>query len=598
MQWRMNKMALEFNQEEIEKVLDKYPEMNKKLSEKIVRDLQDVINPQFVSKDWAARVPYSRDQTGGGGSKVYEFRAPDIVVVPDSTGDVAHTCQIALKYGVPVLPVSTGANVCGMAIPLCRGIMIDFKRMNRILEIDEDGLTCTVEPYVNYSRLQAELQPRGYRVNVPGAPNSASVLANCFFVGDKYFSAKYGYGPMEIMGAEFVLPNGKIIRTGALATNPITSEDVPEYVPGRHPEPKEGPGRVCVQAFGPDMTGLPYQSVGRNGIVTKICVKIYPLSESSRILLYGFKSLKNLTRCLAEICAREVGYGGIVNGPMYSIPAMAHTKADAVRLMDIFEHPLKAFLKTTVAFLKNPTIPFRKAYREIISGLLGVRGRNFSTEIFLFGTERKVELDTKRTEAIIKDPLLTDEKPGNGTGLAKHIFWSYEKDAKPEYIYKIMKSLGAKDFRLDWILRMGKMWDYNEVPTRIMRKAAGFILQSPRMPFGKMHWVFDIFLNTLREANYPDVEKGNWSTYINSGSGPHYACLEMDMIYDPKSQVEKDKVIKILTDLTLQLMQKGIFFPHNIGVARDFIEQMVMPKVWKLTKEIREAFQATILGPL
>ena len=107
----------------------------------------------------------------------------------------------------------------------------------------------------------------------------------------------------------------------------------------------------------------------------------------------------------------------------------------------------------------------------------------------------------------------------------------------------------------------------------------------------------NIFLDILREVDYPGVEKGNWSTYINSGSGSHYACLEMDMIYDPKSQEQMDRVIKILTDLTLELMQKGIFFPHQIGVARDFIEQMALPKVWELTKEIRDALQATILAP-
>ncbi|HUX98498.1 MAG TPA: hypothetical protein VMV49_02975 [Candidatus Deferrimicrobium sp.] len=144
---------------------------------------------------------------------------------------------------------------------------------------------------------------------------------------------------------------------------------------------------------------------------------------------------------------------------------------------------------------------------------------------------------------------------------------------------------------------MGNMWDYNEVPTRIMRKAAGFILQSPRMPFGKMHWVFDIFLNILRKANYPGVEEGNWSTYINSGSGAHYACLELDMIYDPKNQAETEKIIDLLAEITMELMSKGIYFPHNMRISRDLTEQMVMPKVWAMTKEIREAFQATVLAP-
>jgi len=590
-------MGQKVDTKDFDKILEKYPEMGKDLANRIIKDLQDVIDPRFVTRDWAARVPYSRDQMGGGSANITEFRVPDIVVIPSSTGDVAHTCQIALKYGVPVLPVSTGANVCGAAIPLFRGIMIDFKRLNRILELDEDGLTVTVEPYVNYARVQAELEPSGYRINVPGAPNSASVLANNFFVGDKYFSAKFGYGPMEIVGVEFVLPNGKIIRTGSLAIDPIEDKDVTEYVPGRPAEPAKSPGRVSVHAWGPDMTGLPYQSVGGNGIVTKLCIKMYPLTKDSEIKMYGFKDLKNLTRCFSELCAREIGYGAIASGPQYSIPALMHSKADADLIIDLFEHPSKAIRKVLISFLKNPLLMFKKTYREILSGLLGVRGRNFTLQVLLFGTDRKVELDGRRIELIMKDKKLTNEKPGNGNGFAKHLFWKYNKGAKPKDLCAVFKMMGLKDYRFDWQLRMGSMFDYNETPTRIMRKAAGFILQSPRMPFGKMHWAFDIFLNALKQANYPGVEEGNWSTYINSGSGAHYACLELDMIYDPKSQIEKDKIFQILMDVTMELMKNGIYFPHNPRIARDRVEQMVMPKVWALTKEIREAFQATVLAP-
>ncbi|MHA1300285.1 MAG: FAD-binding oxidoreductase [Candidatus Helarchaeota archaeon] len=583
-------------EQDISKLLSEYKEMDKDRAEKIIKELTDVINPRFVTRDWAARVPYSRDQTGGGSLKVDEFIGPDIVVIPDSSGDISHTCQIALKYGVPVTPVSTGANVCGAALPIFRGIMLDFKRMNRILEIDEDGLTVTLEPYVNYARVQAELEPRGYRINVPGAPNSASVLANNFFVGDKYFSSKFGYGPLEVVGAEIVLPNGKIIRTGSLGFEPIDEEF--EYTPGRHYEPKPGPGRVCVQAWGPDLTGLPYQSVGGNGIVTKITIKIYPLTKSSKVLLYGFKKLINLTRCLTEVCARDIGYGGIGGGPMYTLPALTQSNADNKRLLDIFEHPSKAILKATGAVLKNPLLLFNKNFREILSGMLGIKGRDYTLMLFLFGTKRRVEYDYKYwKEKILKNKNLTTEKVGNGEGFAKHLFWNYNEGAKPELVQKCFQMMGLKDFRLDWLLRMGKIWDYNETPTRIMRKAAGFLLQSPRMPFGKMHWAFDIFLDTLRKANYPGVDEGNWSTYINSGSGVHYACLELDMIYDPKNQEEKDKIFQILHEVTLELMKNGIYFPHNFRPVRDIVEQMMMPQVYKFTKEIREAIQATVLGP-
>ena len=583
-------------EQEVQRILDEFPEMKEDKVDKIVRELTDVVNPRFVSKDWAARVPYSRDQTGGGAEKVTEFRVPDIVVIPDSSQDVSYTCEVAQRHGVPVLPVSTGANVCGCAVPIFRGIMIDFKRMNRILEIDEDGLTITVEPYVNYGRVQAELEPRGLRINVPGAPNSASVLANNFFVGDKFYSSKFGYGPMEVVGAEIVLPNGKIIKTGTLAIDPI--DEIPEYVPGKQMKATTKRGRVAVQAWGPDMTGLPYQSCGGNGIVTKLTIKIYRIPKKSKILMYGFDNLLDLTQTLAEICGRDIGYGGIASGPMYSIPTLMHSKNDTKRLMKMFRNNGEAIKNSIRAFIKSPLSILNKSYREILSGMLGIRGRDFTIQVFLFGTERKVKYDFKYvTEKIIGNKKFNSKKPGNGNGFAKHIFWKYHEDAKPEIVYKIFRDMGLKDIRQDWLLRFGKTFDYNEAPTRIMRKAAGFILQSPRMPFGKMHWSFDIFMNALREAGYEGVDEGNWSTYINSGSGAHYACLEFDMIYDPKSQEEKDKIMSILNKVILELYGKGIYFPVNYRILRDQIEQMVMPKLWALTKEIRSAIQATVLGP-
>jgi len=94
-----------------------------------------------------------------------------------------------------------------------------------------------------------------------------------------------------------------------------------------------------------------------------------------------------------------------------------------------------------------------------------------------------------------------------------------------------------------------------------------------------------------------NVEKGEFSTYINSGSGAHYACLELDIVYNPKDQKEKEKAWAIEKNVQLKLTNKGIFFPTNTRAMREFIESMTMPKVWKITKEIRDNIQASILGP-
>ncbi len=566
------------------------PDMNPELKKKIIKTLEEKIPSHFISSDWALRVPYSRDQMGGGSTNIEQFNSPDIVVLPNSVEDVAHICQVALKYGIAVLPVSTGANVCNMAVPIFKGIMIDFKRMNRIIEIDADGLTMTLEPYVPYCRAQAEAHKRNLRLNVPGAPNSAAVLSNCFFIGDKYFSAKFGYGPMEIMGAEIVLPNGKIIRTGALSYNPI--EKLPDYIPGKHMKPREPEvGRVCVQSWGPDMTGLPYQGCGGNGIVTKICIKIYPKIKESKTLMLGFKKLKNFVSVLSEICGNYIGYGGICSGPEYTIPAQFNSTEDTDNMNEIRRNPEIATNK-----IMKPGYQLEKPLIETIEGILALKGRDYTMSVYLIGTKRKVEYDYERVQRIIKDRTITSERPGDGSKFVANTMWMFNKDADPKLPYKFLQLIGTKHLPYDWFLRGGKIWEYNETPTRIMRRAGGFILQSPRMPFGKMPWAFDIFLDEMKKEGY-DVEHGEFSTYINSGSGAHYACLELDVVYDPKVQKERDTALNIMKNVQFRLMNEGIFFSTNMRSVRELVESMVMPKLWKITKEIRENLQATVLAP-
>ncbi len=571
-------------------------EWPKELKETIVKELKSVMNPKFISDDWAVRVAYSRDQVGGGGAKADEFAIADLVVLPSSVEEVSNICKIALKYKVKLMPVSTGANVCGAALPIYGGIMMDFKRMNRILEIDLDGLTATVEPYVPYCRLQAELQARGYRVCVPGAPNSGSVLANNFFVGDKYFSAKFGYGPLEIEGAEIILPNGKIIRTGTLGHHP--AEVKTEYIIGKHPEPKEdAEGRVCVSSWGPDLTGLPYQGVGGTGLVTKITVKIYPVFPKKKTMLFGYKNLKDVVNVMAEINGQDIGYGANLSGPMYSVPAMVNSKEDTEYLMELFENPFKAVKKIGVSFMKNPMLIRKKAYREVIRGMLGIKARNFSLQVMLEGTKRKVELDEKKAWKIVKDPK--NGKAGNGNGFSKHIYWEWNQDegGNSDYIWDIFTMAGIKHLPKDWFARMGRMLDYNETPTRIMRKEAGFLLQSPRMPYGRMVESFEIFLKALKDAGIPNVDKGNWSTWINSGAQAHYACLEFDIIYNPRDQVDRDRTMKTIEGVTLKLLNQGVFFPHTPKLLRDMVEKTVMPTAFEITKSIRDNLQMTVLHP-
>src|SRR5215471_20666669 len=87
---------------------------------------------------------------------------PDVVVWPESTDEICEIVRIARRLRVPLVPYGAGSGVCGGAVPIHGGITVDLKRMDRILDIDEQNLTITAECGVNGERLERALEARGY----------------------------------------------------------------------------------------------------------------------------------------------------------------------------------------------------------------------------------------------------------------------------------------------------------------------------------------------------------------------------------------------------------------------------------------------------
>lgn len=582
-------------EEEALAILNTYKPMEKAIVGKVIGDLVAKIPARFVSSDWAIRVPYSKDASGGGTTSVDEFRVPDIVVLPGNVEEVAHVCRVSQKHGVPITMVSTGVNACMMAIPVFGGIMVDFKRMNRILEIDTDGLTVTVEPFVNYARVQAELEPLGLRINVPGSPSSVSVLSNTLFLGLKFYSMRYGNGAMEVAGVEYVLPTGKIIRTGSLATNPI--ERVPDDELGTRAEPARGDGRVCVGTWGPDMSGFVQQAAGGNGIVTKMCVKVYKRQERTKILLFGYKKMESALKLLSEVAAQDIGYGGLVGTPQDNAQANQHSHKDNDLLEAAMKSPAKMMAMGLKVMAKSLPLMSKKPFREIFSGFNALQVAKVIVLVVLSGTNRKVNDEQARMKAIMNDKSVVAEKAKDGSLYQKHFLWPFESDAKPEYIYQLMKITGLKDFRFDWLLRAGKMFDYNEIPARVMRKTAGFYFKSARMVFSKVEPTMHL-LSAKMEAAYPDPStRPEFAFMTNPGAGTHFICMEIFVPFNPKNQDAKTKTFKILREFVLDAMKGGTYFINHLKAERDIIEKAMMPKVSAVTRELREAFHADVLSP-
>ncbi|UCD85996.1 MAG: FAD-dependent oxidoreductase, partial [Deltaproteobacteria bacterium] len=104
----------------------------------VVEELKQSIGEEWVSDNPCDLGCYAKDFTIVPGS------IPDVVVLPKTTEDVQAIIKIAGKHQLPVIPLSTGFNHGGLAIPRRGGIVVDLRRMNEIVDIDDEGMTATI----------------------------------------------------------------------------------------------------------------------------------------------------------------------------------------------------------------------------------------------------------------------------------------------------------------------------------------------------------------------------------------------------------------------------------------------------------------------
>jgi glycolate oxidase len=276
----------------------------------IYDELVNILGVDYVSDDRGVMEAYSRESqspsflTRGR----YEF-----VVLPGSTEDVQQIMRLANRYKFPISVFSTGLlmSTCSATSPYW--CLIDPKRMNRV-EIDYKNMYAIVEPYVTHAQLHAEAMKRALHMGTPEAGSQSSSLANHVALGMQGTAYRTGFAPRNILGVEWVLPTGEILRTGSLA------------IPGARYYWGEGPG--------PDARGLlrgETGHVGALGVITRMAVKLYPWpgppvlptegvapdkkcqlpSKRFKWYLFTYATLKEAIEAIYEIGEAEIG--GIVH---------------------------------------------------------------------------------------------------------------------------------------------------------------------------------------------------------------------------------------------------------------------------------------------
>jgi len=251
----------------------------------IYQELCEKIGAEKVKDDEAILVSYGFD------SSMAPFRKPSLVVLPESRGDAREVLMIANRNRVPVTVMSRGVNIAGMTVPSKGGIVLDFRNMDAILEIDTDSGYAVIEPGVTFDKFTSALSKKGFRCHVPTAPGGAAPLGNYLLNPSGSLSNRH---LDSILDLEVVLPDGTIVNTGSTAFPSPNSKPCRRYGPF------------------PDLGGLFCCAYGSLGVITKAAVRIYPRNESTRVNLAAFDEFGSAVEFVKDLINNNIGESHII----------------------------------------------------------------------------------------------------------------------------------------------------------------------------------------------------------------------------------------------------------------------------------------------
>lgn len=256
----------------------------------LLLELKNIVGVEWASDEPELVFAHARDVNLYPQNLSSVMRPPFYVVLPGTSEELQKVVVIARKYQAPITIIATGINICGMGVPPMGGILLDLKRLDRILAIDEQNCTATVEPYVTVSRISRELQKRGMYIPVPGCPSTAGLISNiCFGMGLKV-NNRVGRQDESVVGFKMVLPDGNILKVGT-TSDPMIPKDFWPHGPG------------------PDMHLLPIWAVGTTGIVTEMTVKCWLRGENFKELWIAYEDIDSCVKAFVEMSRMEIGKG-------------------------------------------------------------------------------------------------------------------------------------------------------------------------------------------------------------------------------------------------------------------------------------------------
>jgi len=235
--------------------------------DEVTAALAEIVGAEHVSRRTADLDQHSCDQS------FHHPHPPSVVVWPGSTQQVSAVLAYAHARRIPVTPWGEGSSLEGNPIPVHGGIVLDLRRMDRILEVRPDDFQVDVQAGVHYKDMNARLARYGlFFAPDPGANATIGGMIANNAAGTR--TPRYGATRDNVLRLEVALADGRVIRTGSLAAK---------------------------SASGYDLVHLFIGSEGTLGVVTAATLRLAPLPEHFSAAVASFPTVQAATRAVSAI---------------------------------------------------------------------------------------------------------------------------------------------------------------------------------------------------------------------------------------------------------------------------------------------------------